>query len=69
MPKKEAKKTEKGDNTTLQLALQPKEGEIIMAVCHIYASFNDTSVLPCTSLRGVEGRLAVSRSKSRVEAL
>ena len=24
--------------------LQPKEGEIIMGVCHIYASFNDTFV-------------------------
>eukprot|EP00325_Prymnesiales_sp_UTEX-LB-985_P002996 CAMPEP_0174714112 /NCGR_PEP_ID=MMETSP1094-20130205/16626_1 /TAXON_ID=156173 /ORGANISM="Chrysochromulina brevifilum, Strain UTEX LB 985" /LENGTH=211 /DNA_ID=CAMNT_0015913395 /DNA_START=38 /DNA_END=674 /DNA_ORIENTATION=+ len=39
--KKGAKETE---NTALTLGLQPKEGEIIMAVCHIYASFNDTFV-------------------------
>jgi len=32
------------ENTQLSLGLQPKEGEIIMAVCHIYASFNDTFV-------------------------
>ena len=28
----------------VSLGLQPKEGEIIMGVCHIYASFNDTFV-------------------------
>ena len=44
-----AEKKEKGaktetENTALSLGLQPKEGEIIMAVCHIYASFNDTFV-------------------------
>ena len=32
------------ENTSLSLGLQPKEGETIMAVCHIYASFNDTFV-------------------------
>merc|ERR1719267_441795 len=42
-------KKKKGDkapaeNTALTLGLQPKEGETIMAVCHIYASFNDTFV-------------------------
>ena len=44
-----ADKKEKGakaetENTALSLGLQPKEGETIMAVCHIYASFNDTFV-------------------------
>ena len=40
------KKAAKGpaENTALTLGLQPKEGEVIMAVCHIYASFNDTFV-------------------------
>ena len=40
------KKGAKGEteNTALTLGLQPKEGETIMAVCHIYASFNDTFV-------------------------
>ena len=32
------------ENTALNLGLQAKEGETIMAVCHIYASFNDTFV-------------------------
>eukprot|EP00324_Dicrateria_rotunda_P002238 CAMPEP_0206162664 /NCGR_PEP_ID=MMETSP1474-20131121/10442_1 /ASSEMBLY_ACC=CAM_ASM_001110 /TAXON_ID=97495 /ORGANISM="Imantonia sp., Strain RCC918" /LENGTH=188 /DNA_ID=CAMNT_0053565003 /DNA_START=11 /DNA_END=573 /DNA_ORIENTATION=- len=32
------------ENTQLTLGLNPKEGEVIMAVCHIYASFNDTFV-------------------------
>ena len=40
--KKDPKKP--AENTALTLGLQPKEGEIIMAVCHIYASFNDTFV-------------------------
>ena len=39
--KKGVKETE---NTSLALGLQAKEGETIMAVCHIYASFNDTFV-------------------------
>jgi len=40
------KKTAKtpAENTQLSLGLQAKEGEIVMAVCHIYASFNDTFV-------------------------
>ena len=41
------KKGEKGEvkeETTLTVGLQVKEGEIIMGVCHIYASFNDTFV-------------------------
>merc|ERR1719267_246999 len=42
-PKKKggAKDTE---NTSLALGLNAKEGETVMAVCHIYASFNDTFV-------------------------
>ena len=32
------------ENTSLALGLQAKEGEMVMAVCHIYASFNDTFV-------------------------
>ena len=43
MSKKTADKAP-AENTSLTLGLQPKEGEIIMAVCHIYASFNDTFV-------------------------
>ena len=42
--KKDTKAKEPAENTALTLGLQPKEGEIIMAVCHIYASFNDTFV-------------------------
>ena len=38
------KAAEPKDNTTLNLRLAPKEGELVMAVCHIYASFNDTFV-------------------------
>ena len=46
---KKKKGADKGtaENTQLTLGLQPKEGETIMAVCHIYASFNDTP--SCTS--------------------
>merc|ERR1712087_229981 len=32
------------ENTALKLGLQAKEGELVLAVCHIYASFNDTFV-------------------------
>merc|ERR1711965_22063 len=42
MSKKGVKKVE--EQTTLNLGLQAKEGELVMAVCHIYASFNDTFV-------------------------
>ena len=41
-PKKGA--TKDAENTALSLGLAPKEGETIMAICHIYASFNDTFV-------------------------
>ena len=41
-PKKGA--TKDTENTALSLGLTPKEGETIMAICHIYASFNDTFV-------------------------
>ena len=43
MADKKAAKPE-AENTALSLGLQAKEGETIMAVCHIYASFNDTFV-------------------------
>jgi small subunit ribosomal protein S14e len=32
------------ENTQLSLGLNVKEGEMVMAVCHIFASFNDTFV-------------------------
>ena len=41
---KKGKKDEVVEETTLSTGLQVKEGEIIMGVCHIYASFNDTFV-------------------------
>jgi|EP00908_Phaeocystis_cordata_P013648 small subunit ribosomal protein S14e len=34
----------KGEETQLNLGLNVKDGEIVMGVCHIYASFNDTFV-------------------------
>jgi len=43
MSKKGGEK-EGAENTVLNLGLQAKEGEMVMAVCHIYASFNDTFV-------------------------
>ena len=52
-----AKKPE--ENTQLTLGLQPKEGEIIMAVCHIFASFNDTFV-HVTDLTGRETLVRVT---------
>merc|ERR1712196_135858 len=33
-----------GEETQLNLGLNVKDGEIVMGVCHIYASFNDTFV-------------------------
>jgi ribosomal protein S11 len=42
-PKKKAAPAAK-EVTGLKLGLTAKEGEVIMAVCHIYASFNDTFV-------------------------
>ena len=44
MSKKKGAVKDVKEQTTLNLSLQPKEGELIMAVCHIYASFNDTFV-------------------------
>ena len=41
------------ENTALKLGLQAKEGEMVMAVCHIYASFNDTFI-HVTDLSGKE---------------
>ena len=41
---KDDKKEEVQEETALTSGLQVKEGEIIMGVCHIYASFNDTFV-------------------------
>ena len=43
MSKKGGEK-EGAENTVLKLGIQAKEGEMVMAVCHIYASFNDTFV-------------------------
>lgn len=43
---KDEKKTagKAAEETTVNLGLNVKEGEIVMGVCHIYASFNDTFV-------------------------
>merc|ERR1711908_221052 len=42
-----------GEVTGLTLGLNAKEGEVVMAVCHIFASFNDTFV-HVTDLSGRE---------------
>ena len=38
------KKKATAEETTVNLGLNVKDGEIVMGVCHIYASFNDTFV-------------------------